>query len=51
MPRYVVRTNCEYSIEIDADISPDEALAQAAAIDLNLWTQAWAEFEVEEEED
>ncbi|MEW6048084.1 MAG: hypothetical protein AB1609_16690 [Bacillota bacterium] len=47
MPQYLVRTNCEYSIVIEA-ASADEAMEKAQAIDVEEWSQAWAELEVEE---
>ncbi len=49
MQRFTVRTNCEYSIEIEAE-SEEEALAQAEKLDVDTWEQAWAPMEVEEEE-
>lgn len=48
MPRFVVRTNCEYSIEVEAD-NADEAMAKADKIDVADWQQAWAPFEADEE--
>ena len=49
MPKYVVRTNCEYSLEIEA-ASEEEALHQADKIDVEYWAQAWAPYEAELEE-
>ena len=48
MERFLVRTNCEYSIEIEA-ATPDEAMEKAQAIDVAEWGQAWAPIEVDEE--
>lgn len=50
MPQYLVRTNCEYSIEIEA-ASADEVMEKAQAIDVEEWGKAWAEVEAEELED
>lgn len=50
MPRFLVRTNCEYSIEIEA-ANADEAIEKAQAIDVEEWSQAWADVEAEELED
>lgn len=45
---YVVRTNCEFSIEIEAK-SAEEAVEKAEHIDFELhWSQAWAPMEAEE---
>ena len=46
--RYLVRTNCEYAIVIEAT-SPDAALAEAEHLDFDKhWEKSWSEFEVEE---
>jgi len=46
--RFIVRTNCEYAIEIEA-ATAEEALEKAGDLDLDeRWTQAWAPFEAEE---
>ncbi|MEW6048299.1 MAG: hypothetical protein AB1609_17790 [Bacillota bacterium] len=47
MPQYLVRTNCEHSIVIEA-ASADEAMEKAQAIDVDSWSQAWAVVEAEE---
>lgn len=44
--RYLVRTNCEYSIEVDA-ASEKDALRKTEAIDFNEWAQAWSPLEAE----
>lgn len=45
---FLVRTNVEYSIEIEAD-SAEEAVEKAGHIDFEEhWTQAWAPMEAEE---
>jgi len=45
---FLVRTNCEYSIEIEAG-SREEAVEKAGHIDYEKhWTQAWAPMEAEE---
>jgi hypothetical protein len=45
---FVVRTNCEYSIEIEAE-SREQAVEKAEHIDFEQhWTQAWAPMEAEE---
>jgi len=48
MPNFIVRTNCEYSIEVEAD-NENEAMSKADKIDVATWTQAWAPYEVEED--
>jgi|GEM_PF-6894567 len=48
LKRFLVRTNCEYSIEVDA-ADADEATRKADTIDLSEWNESWAEFEAEEE--
>lgn len=49
MAKFVVRTNCEYSLEVEA-ASEDEALAKADAVDCAAWMQAWAPMEIDEDE-
>jgi hypothetical protein len=45
---FVVRTNCEFSIEIEAE-SAEKAVEKAGHIDFEKhWTQAWAPMEAEE---
>ena len=46
--RFLIRTNCEYSIEIKA-ADADKALKKADKIELAEWSQAWADTEAEEE--
>jgi len=47
--RFLVRTSCEYSVEIEA-ADPQEAIEKAGEIDFERhWTQAWAPFEAEEQ--
>lgn len=49
LKRFLVRTSCEYSIEIEA-ANADEAMEKASHIDFDQhWTQAWAPFEVDED--
>jgi hypothetical protein len=45
---YLVRTNCEYSIQVDAD-NEEHACDLAAQIPYGEWGQAWAPYEAEEE--
>ncbi len=45
--KYLVRTNCEYSILIEAD-DEDQAMEKAGHIEYKLWQEAWAPFEAEE---
>ena len=45
--KYLVRVNCEYSIEIEAE-SSDEAVDKAQNIDLVKWDQAWSGVEAED---
>ena len=44
---FLVRTNCEYSIEVEAE-DADKAVVEANKTDVKDWTQAWAEAEAEE---
>ena len=46
--RYLIRRNCEYSLEIEAD-SEDEAFAQAEKAKDSEWSEAWSGLEIEEE--
>lgn len=41
MPKWEVRVNCEYVVEVEADTA-DQALDQALEKDLATWTQAWS---------
>ena len=46
--RFLVRTNCEYSIEIEA-ATADDAIEKAGHLDFEQhWTQAWAPMEAED---
>ena len=47
--RYMVRTNCEFSIVVEAD-DEDAAVLVADTIDTrdDRWTKAWAPLEAEE---
>lgn len=48
MPKYIVRVNCEYSIEVEAH-DHEQAQAKASAIDVVDWDmKAWSDIEVEE---
>lgn len=47
--RFLVRKNCEYSLEVEAD-DEDEAFREAAKVPDSNWTQAWSVVEAEEEE-
>jgi len=47
--RFLIRTNCEYTVEVEA-ASAEEALEKAADLDIGQrWTQSWAPFEVDED--
>lgn len=46
MPRYLVRKNCEYSLEVEAE-NPDKALEEAGRHALEKWIEAWSPSEVE----
>jgi len=48
MPRFTVRTNCEFSLSVDAD-SADTAITQVQAVPFNDWDTAWAQIEADEE--
>lgn len=41
MPRFVVRTNCEFSLSVEAD-NDDAAIRQAQEIPQSDWDTAWA---------
>jgi hypothetical protein len=46
---FLIRQNCEYSIEIEA-ADAEEAIEKAGHIDFDQhWTQAWSPMEVDEE--
>jgi len=47
---YLVRTNCEYSLEVEAS-DPQEAMELASKVDYEHWNQAWACYEAEWDED
>jgi hypothetical protein len=49
MPKYVVRTNCEYSIAVivPEGATGDDAIEKANKTDVADWDQAWAEPEAE----
>lgn len=47
MPLFLIRVNCEYSIEVEAP-DADAALRSAELVDLEDWSQAWSEAEVEQ---
>ena len=44
--KYLVRTNCEYSLVVEAR-SAVEATQAAAKIPYETWEQAWAPYEAE----
>jgi len=44
--RYLVRLNCEYSIEMQGD-DPQMAMAKAQKIDVASWITAWSPIEAE----
>jgi hypothetical protein len=49
LKRFLVRTNCELSIEVEA-ANAEEAIEKASHIDFDQhWTQAWAPMEVDED--
>lgn len=48
MPRFTVRTNCEFSLSVDAD-NADAAIAQAQAVPFSEWDTAWAPIEADAE--
>ena len=49
MPRFIVRTNCEYSLEVEAE-TPEKAMEKAQTQDIATWNQAWAPAEAEEQD-
>lgn len=49
MNTYLVRTNCEYSLEVEAR-SKDEALALAGQKAVSSWGQAWAPMEIDDDD-
>jgi hypothetical protein len=48
MPCFIVRTNCEFSLSVDAD-NADAAIAQAQETPFSEWETAWAPIEADEE--
>ena len=48
MKHFIVRLNCEYSLDVDAE-DMDDAIAQANEIDCSEWSQSWSCIEAEEE--
>ncbi len=48
MPKFPIRQNCEYSIEVEA-VDLDEAYKKAAATPKENWEQAWSSIEIDEE--
>lgn len=46
MPIFLVRRNCEYSIEIMAS-DADEAMNKAGKVPDDQWGQAWSDWETE----
>jgi len=48
VPNFIVRLNCEYSIEIEAE-DADGAMDKASEVDCADWNQAWSVIEAEEE--
>lgn len=46
---FLVRQNCEYSVSIDNATDYEDAVAQANAIPLHDWEQAWSGLEAEED--
>lgn len=46
--RFLIRRNCEYSIEVDAE-TEEEAINEANSNPLDEWTQAWSPTEVEDD--
>ncbi len=44
--RYLVRVNCEYSLEMQGD-DPQMAMDKAQRIDVASWIQAWSPIEAE----
>ncbi len=49
LKRFLIRANCEFSIEVEA-ADAEEAIEKAGHIDFDQhWTHAWAPLEVDEE--
>jgi hypothetical protein len=46
MPRYLIRKNCEYSLEVEAD-DVVKATEKAEAVASPSWNQAWSPYEAE----
>ena len=44
--KFLVRMDCEYSIEVDAK-DEKAAMSKIKDVPLHEWSQAWSEFEVE----
>lgn len=49
MPRFTVRTNCEFSLSLEAD-NAATAIARAQEIPFSDWDTAWAPIEAEQED-
>ncbi len=43
---FLVRQNCEYSIEVEA-VDEEDACSQANAVPISDWGQAWSSMEAE----
>ncbi len=48
MPRFIVRTDCEFSLSIEAD-NADAAIEQARESPYSDWDTAWAPIEADQE--
>jgi len=47
--RFLIRTNCEFTVEVEA-ASAEEALRKASRLDYDEhWTQSWAPMEVDDD--
>lgn len=49
MPTFIIRANCEYSIEIKAE-TEDAAIEKAQDIDIQTWNMSWSVMEIEEDD-
>ena len=48
MPKFTIRQNCEYSIEVEA-VDLDEAYKKAEATPKTDWQQAWSPIDLDED--
>lgn len=45
---FIVRTNCEFSLLVEAD-NAEDAIKKASDVPIDKWDKAWSDSEAEEE--